>query len=396
MGQKFTFYEFFAGAGMARAGLGGGWDCLFANDCDELKRVSYLENWEDDDFDPRDVTLVKASELKGLADLAWASFPCQDLSQAGSKAGIGDADGDALTRSGALWPFLGIIRDLAVEGRHPSMLALENVVGLLNSNGGSDFRAICATLSEIGYRFGAVVADASHFVPQSRPRVFIVAIRREVPLPAHLQSEFPQDPWHTKILRRAKAVLPDADAENWVWWAPGIPPASKERELHELIDLANEAGWDTPEATARYLAMMAGPQLERLANARTAGRPMIGSLYLRMRPVPGSGNVQRCEIAFGETLGCLRTPKGGASRPRIVVVDGELVRTRFLSPREAASLMGLDEDFYLPGKYLDAFRLIGDGVVPPVVRFLAGRILEPLARHARAFVSLASERKVSA
>jgi DNA (cytosine-5)-methyltransferase 1 len=29
-----TFYEFFAGGGMARLGLGPGWTCLFANDFD--------------------------------------------------------------------------------------------------------------------------------------------------------------------------------------------------------------------------------------------------------------------------------------------------------------------------------------------------------------------------
>jgi DNA (cytosine-5)-methyltransferase 1 len=32
--HKPSFYEFFAGGGMARAGLGEGWQCLFANDFD--------------------------------------------------------------------------------------------------------------------------------------------------------------------------------------------------------------------------------------------------------------------------------------------------------------------------------------------------------------------------
>jgi DNA (cytosine-5)-methyltransferase 1 len=393
---KFTFYEFFAGAGMARAGLGGGWKCLFANDFDDLKRLFYSENWAGEDFDPRDVNQVRASDLDGLADLAWASFPCQDLSQAGSKAGIGQAGSDAITRSGALWPFLDIIRDLSTDGRHPVLLALENVVGLLNSNGGADFRAICSALSEIGYRFGAIVVDACHFLPQSRPRVFIVAIRREVPVPADLYGEFPVAPWHSKILLRARTTLPASDAANWVWWSPGHPPAGMEKELHELIDLGDDAGWNADDITHRYVGMMAVSHLARLAEAKRAGRPMIGSLYFRMRPGADGRNVQRAEIAFGPTLGCLRTPKGGASRPRIIVVDGDRVRTRLLSPREAACLMGLDDEFYLPPTYHEAFRLIGDGVVVPVVRFLAGNLLEPLARHARAFVSEPSDRKVSA
>ena len=40
-----TFYEFFAGGGMARAGLGDGWRCAFANDFDHKKALTYQANW---------------------------------------------------------------------------------------------------------------------------------------------------------------------------------------------------------------------------------------------------------------------------------------------------------------------------------------------------------------
>ena len=285
MGSKLKYYEFFAGVGMARMGLGGGWQCLFANDFDLLKEQCYSDNWAGEHFDNRDVALVRASDLEGFADLAWASFPCQDLSQAGAKKGIGDAGGVAATRSGAVWPFLDIIQGLAEEGRHPTLLALENVVGLLNANGGTDFRALCAALEEIGYRFGAVVIDAVYFVPQSRPRVFLVALRREVPVPRSLCANLPQLPWHTPMLLRAYAALPDNAAKNWIWWSPGAPPEAKEFELSNIVDLCDGAEWNSDEATARLLAMMSRPQLDRLSAAKAAGTPMIGSLYLRMRPV---------------------------------------------------------------------------------------------------------------
>lgn len=394
--EKLKYYEFFAGVGMARSGLGSGWQCLFANDCDPLKYTSYSGNWVGEQFDARDVALIRADDINGVADMAWASFPCQDLSQAGSKAGIGEAGGFAATRSGAVWPFLGIIRDLALVGRHPALLALENVVGLLNANGGTDFRAICGALSEIGYRFGAVVVDASHFVPQSRPRVFIVAVRSEVPIPAALQTELPQSPWHSQTLLRARAALAPVDATNWIWWSPGSPPAQKEFELEDIIELGDDAEWNSAEATDRMVGMMSPLHRDRLEWAKSEGKPVIGSLYLRMRPNGAAGNVQRAEIAFGSTLGCLRTPKGGASRPRIIVVDGDRVRTRLLSIGEAALLMGLGEEFILPKTYNECFRLIGDGVVPAVVRFLADRLLEPLAIHAKGFVTTVTARKASA
>lgn len=139
--------------------------------------------------------------------------------------------------------------------------------------------------------------------------------------------------------------------------------------------------------------MMRESHLNRLAAAKAEARPMIGSLYLRMRPNGDNRNVQRAEIAFGSTLGCLRTPKGGASRPRIIVVEGERVRTRLLTITEAARLMGLEESFILPETYHECFRMIGDGVVPAVVRFLADRLLEPLAKHAKEVILTTFDRK---
>lgn len=73
---------------MARAGLGDGWRCLFANDFDERKAASYAANWGSDHLLVKDVAEVKVKDLPGEADLVWASFPCQDLSLAGDGAGL--------------------------------------------------------------------------------------------------------------------------------------------------------------------------------------------------------------------------------------------------------------------------------------------------------------------
>ena len=61
-----------------------------------------------------------------------------------------------------------------------------------------------------------------------------------------------------------------------------------------------------------------------------------------------------------------------------MIVEGASVRSRLLSPREAARLMGLSDDYLLPSNYNDAYGLMGDGVAVPVVRFLAAHILEPI------------------
>jgi DNA (cytosine-5)-methyltransferase 1 len=112
--------------------------------------------------------------------------------------------------------------------------------------------------------------------------------------------------------------------------------------------------------------------------AKCAGRRMVGGLYRRIRADGAGAKAQRAEVRFDDSAGCLRLPTGGSSRQTIVIVEGSLVRSRLLSPREATRLMGLSDDYLLPRNYNDAYGLMGDGVVVPVVRFLAAHILEPL------------------
>src|SRR5205807_318135 len=184
-----SFYEFFAGGGMARAGLANEWTCLLANDIDEKKGASYAANWGDEHLAVRDVAELTIADLPGRADLAWASFPCQDLSLAGNGAGL------AGERSGTFWPFWRLMESLAAAGRAPALIVLENVCGALSSHEGKDFAAICGALSSC-YRFGVLVIDAVHFVPQSRPRLFIVAVQKNFEIPPELADAAPDGFWH--------------------------------------------------------------------------------------------------------------------------------------------------------------------------------------------------------
>ena len=115
--------------------------------------------------------------------------------------------------------------------------------------------------------------------------------------------------------------------------------------------------------------------------ASKAGRRVVGSIYRRTRLDENGNRVQRAEIRFDDVAGCLRTPAGGSSRQVIMLVKGKSIRSRLLSPREAARLMGLPEEYELPTNYNEAYHLAGDGVAVPVVRFLSESILEPLLRE---------------
>ena len=124
--KPFAFYEFFCGSGMARAGLGADWTCAFANDVSPMKIASYTRNWGGNGVKTADVARLTTKDLPGAAALAWARFPCPDLSEGGRGEGLQGA------RSSTLWPCLALLRALRAEGRAPKMIVLENVTGLVS------------------------------------------------------------------------------------------------------------------------------------------------------------------------------------------------------------------------------------------------------------------------
>ncbi len=371
-----TFYEFFAGGGMVRAGLGTSWRCLFANDIDAGKVESYRANWGGGEIRCQDIGKLTSADLPGHADLAWASFPCQDLSLAGKGAGLKGA------RSGTFWAFWALMKDLREQGRGPRIVAIENVSGLLTSHGGADFRELVTAMVAIGYRVGAMTINAERFVPQSRPRVFFVCVRNDVAVDPDLMSAAPPAWCSSAALLNAAAQLDGYTAQHWVWWRLPEPPARNIGFGEIIEDMPSGVAWHDATQTAKIIGMMSPVNLAKLDEAKATGRRRIGGVYRRTRPDGAGSKMQRAEVRFDDVAGCLRTPAGGSSRQVVMVVEGGSVRTRLLSPREAARLMGLGEDYKLPARYNDAYHLLGDGVAAPVAGWLGERLFTPLlARH---------------
>jgi DNA (cytosine-5)-methyltransferase 1 len=367
------FYEFFAGGGMARAGLGDGWNCLLANDFCEMKAAAYRANWGSSDLLVQDINKLKVAKLPGLADLAWASFPCQDLSLAGNYIGIGTDSDTNQTRSGTFWAFWKLMISLGREGRLPRVIVLENVYGVLTSRGGKDFAAIGLCFAQAGYKFGALLIDAARFVPQSRPRVFIVGVRADVSLPSMIYDSAPSSAWHPKALIHAYEGMSERAKAAWLWWQMPIPDDMPAKLENLIDDEPVGINWHTPAETRQLIAMMSDRNLEKLERMQSLGRRTVGTIYKRTRQ-----GIQRAELRCDGVAGCLRTPAGGSSRQFVIVVEGKHIRSRLLSTREAARLMGLSEKYQLPSRYNDAYHLAGDGVAVPVVRHLAACILEPV------------------
>jgi DNA (cytosine-5)-methyltransferase 1 len=248
----------------------------------------------------------------------------------------------------------------------------------LTSHGGQDFAAICRTYAEAGYRMGALVINAELFLPQSRPRLFVVGVRAETPIPLELMAPGPTGPFHTTALQRAVEKLPAELRDTFLWWRLPAPPPRKLALADVIEEHPDSVSWHSAEETAELLAMMSPVNAEKVEAAKRAGRPMVGGVYRRTRRNYNGAKSQRAEVRFDDVSGCLRTPAGGSSRQVIMVVEGARVRTRLISARETARLMGLPDGYQLPGRYNEAYHLTGDGVAVDVVRHLARHLFEPI------------------
>jgi DNA (cytosine-5)-methyltransferase 1 len=143
--------------GLERAGMKVLWQVEINRRC----RAVLRRHWPDAQLyeDVRDVGSALAP-----VDLICGGFPCQDVSVAGRRAGL------AGERTGLFHEFVRVARE-----RAPRWLLLENVPGLLSSNGGRDMGTVLGALGKLGYGWTYRVLDLQHFgVPQRRRRVFIV------------------------------------------------------------------------------------------------------------------------------------------------------------------------------------------------------------------------------
>lgn len=111
-----------------------------------------------------DIKKFGATPYRGSIDVVCGGFPCQDLSVAGKRAGLGGG------RSGLFYELARIL-----DEARPRVFVLENVPGLLSSNEGRDMAAVIGTLAGLGYLGAYAVLDSQYFgVAQRRRRVFLV------------------------------------------------------------------------------------------------------------------------------------------------------------------------------------------------------------------------------
>lgn len=366
---EYAVAEFFAGIGLARLGLETaerGFKVAWANDLEEGKHSVYLGHFGQDaarHYKVEDIRKVAedidAAGLPRNLDLAWASFPCTDLSLAGGREGL------AGRASGTFWNFTDVLEQLGDD--KPRVVALENVNGFATSDGGKDIKAAVRKLNDLGYSVDAITLDARRWVPQSRPRLFLIASLEQPLLRDEDRDTELRPNWLNAVLdapglRTHRALLP-------------APPSLLTKGWSDLVDDDSAEGveWWDEDRTAKFTAELSKIQQKRKLEIAVAGKTVYRTAYRRTR-----GGVPAWEIRADDIAGCLRTAGGGSSKQAVVrIMKNQPLKVRWMTAREYAKLMGAPE-YTLPESRNQSIMGFGDAVCVDAVRWLAESYLEPL------------------
>lgn len=303
-----------------------------------------------------DITKITQQQINDLGkiDVVVGGFPCQDLSLAGSRKGLKNADG-TFNRSGLFHDAMRV-----AEWTKSRWIVIENVFGLLTSNGGHDFACVVGEMAGCrfnvpsnGWRKSGVVAgpkglvewtvlDAQyHGLSQRRRRIFIVRDRGDW---ANRQPLF-LDPYRLR----------------------GNPAPSREAEK----DLTRTTG--TGIAGGVQVGYGCSTQNHQEGNISTGssathGRPVLDHLDVAPTLDTRAGRAGSHSFATSGGLIALQTPTG--------------LRVRRYMPIECERLMGFPDNYTAvsfggSGKITSdrvRYKAIGNSMAVPVMRWMGEKI----------------------
>ena len=312
--------------GFERAGMKLLWQIENDKNCKVLldKYYPHVQNHGD-------ITNVKKEKLKPV-DLICGGFPCQDLSVAGRRAGLGGS------RSGLWWEFARII-----EGLHPRWVVIENVPGLLSSgkdeNGepqkGRDMGILTGKLAELGYWWAYRVLDSQYYgVAQRRRRVFIVGHLTEPTYPIKVLFESESCERNSPPSREKRKVSLPLTATG-----VGAGRTGNER---------NELDFCIPEIVGT---------LDGGGSGRSWPGTTVQSISAGHAFIQNNGRAHETDIA-----------------PTLDVKSK--VGIRRLTPVECERLQGFPDNYTEGHSDTARYRMLGNAVTVPVIEWLGKRIME--------------------
>lgn len=354
---EFTAIEFFSGIGLARAGmLKAGITTIWANDIDQCKCDLYCAQWGNEDLHCQDVFSIDPKDIP-KADIAWASSPCTDLSLAGKRSGL-----VAGPESSAFFGFVDAIKGMGED--KPKALILENVCGLASSHEGNDYRAVVEEFNALGYSVDSFELNARRWVPQSRPRMFVVGLQHPID-GGEISTSIRPDrlAWIHSDESLATHITPIAE-----------PPKLLSSGLKKTIDSIpyDDPRWWDESRVANFLDSLSPIQKNRCERLVKSKKITARTAFRRTRSGKPVWEMREDDIA-----GCLRTARGGSSKQAVVVLGRGEIHIRWMTGNEYAKLQGAS-DFNLEGFSESQIQYaFGDAVAVPVVTWLLKESILP-------------------
>ena len=271
------------------------------------------------------------------ATVTAAGFPCQDLSIAGGRRGMGEG-----TRSGLFWHVDRLLAEFA-----PRWVLLENVPGLLSSHGGRDMGAVLGALADRGYGYAYRVLDAQRFgVPQRRERVVIVG---------HLG-----EPWTAPA-----QVLLEPDCCGWDF--------ATLRESGSRATGGAGAGSGIPRVTVNALTSSHGVADD---NDAQAGHLVVCVTGDRTHALTANGaDASEDGTGRGTPIVYQRVIRSGARLPDAIELVAADTEVRRLTPLECERLQGAPDEWTEGQADSPRYKQLGNSVAVPVFEWVGRRIV---------------------
>lgn len=362
-----TTAEYFAGIGLFRMGLeAAGWRVVYANDW-SAERAQMYRGFFGEEYEVEDIFSVAPGDVPE-ATLATCSFPCIDLSLAGKLKGIN------AKHSGAFWGFHDLLKKQGADA--PPIVLLENVAGWLYSNDGGDFYATAKSLNELGYVCDVFMLNARSFVPQSRPRLFMIGVKANLDVRnfGYLASRSKRlMPHRLKTLMRASSDIHWARLD-----IPEPPPYLNEGFSDSIVETLppDSPCWWDKEKVDKHIGMMSAPHLSLVRELARQDKERFRTFFRRRRAAG-----QRAEVRSDDIAGCLRTAVGGSGKQFLVAAGNGSIRMRTLTAREYARLQGVPDSFpIMANSERQSLSAFGDAVCVPVVTWIAKEVLLPVVK----------------
>lgn len=317
------FIDLFSGIGGFRSALEkNGHECIGFSEIDNYAIQSYktLYNTEGE-IELGDITKVSDEEfksLKGKVDLVVGGSPCQSFSNTGLKRGFED------TRGTLFFDYARVVKHI-----QPKMFLYENVKGLIAHDKMNTIKIVLETFDELGYYIDFHIFNSKFYdVPQNRERIYIVGKRKDL-----VDNPILHD--------RAKGRRRIVDVQNWarenISFAQLMPPLKDEVTtqlsdvLEDYVDKKYFLRDDYLERVRKQITENERKPLRIGEPNRVAGiwnSPQAGSVF----------DVRGISRSLDTSMGGYREP--------IVLLEGEQINARKITPLEAWRLQGFtDEQF---------------------------------------------------